>query len=138
MAKNSLDRRGHEIFEAIGVDFFVPSLSTRCQRPLYQQPISAGFPSPSEDHCDRKLDLNRHYIKNPAATFFVTVSGDSTIACGSKSHRSRQSLFVWVRRNFSRFCAKNWAGDCRILLSQPPLSYRRRRLLTQSQHPFIV
>jgi DNA polymerase V len=82
MAKNSLDRRGHDVFEAIGVEFFVPSLSTRCQRPLYQQSISAGFPSPAEDHCDRKLDLNRHYIKNPAATFFVTVSGDSMTGAG--------------------------------------------------------
>lgn len=57
-------------------------MSTRFRLNLFQQTISAGFPSPAEDHIDQKLDLNRHYIKNPAATFFVTVSGDSMTGAG--------------------------------------------------------
>jgi DNA polymerase V len=82
MAINSRDRRGQAVFEAIGVEFFIPNLSTRFRRPLYQQPISAGFPSPAEDCIDAKLDLNKHFIKNPAATFFVRVSGDSMTGAG--------------------------------------------------------
>lgn len=44
---------------------------------LYQSSISAGFPSPADDFVERKLDLNEHLIKHPAATFFVRVRGSS-------------------------------------------------------------
>jgi hypothetical protein len=65
-----------------GGNIFVPEFSTRYRLNLFQQPVSAGFPSPCEDHLDGKLDLNRHYIKNPSATFFVRVSGDSMTGAG--------------------------------------------------------
>jgi len=57
----------------------ITTLSVRSRQPLplYLSPISAGFPSPAEDYIDRKLDLNEHLIKHPAATFFVRVAGDS-------------------------------------------------------------
>ncbi len=45
--------------------------------PLFICGVSAGFPSPADDHIDRKLDLNELLIQNPAATFFVRVAGDS-------------------------------------------------------------
>jgi len=44
--------------------------------------VSAGFPSPAEDYIEGRLDLNRHLIKHPAATFFVRVAGDSMIGAG--------------------------------------------------------
>jgi len=50
--------------------------------PLFSGGVSAGFPSPAEDYTDRKLDLNELLIKNPAATFFVRVEGDSMIGAG--------------------------------------------------------
>lgn len=46
-------------------------------RPLFTSGVSAGFPSPAEDHIDRKLDLNELLIQHPVATFFVRVAGDS-------------------------------------------------------------
>ncbi|MDX1775621.1 MAG: translesion error-prone DNA polymerase V autoproteolytic subunit [Desulfobulbales bacterium] len=52
------------------------------QRPLFLSGVSAGFPSPADDYLDRKLDLNEHLVKNPAATFFVRVAGDSMIGAG--------------------------------------------------------
>jgi DNA polymerase V len=55
---------------------------TRVIRPLFSSGVSAGFPSPAEDHIDRKLDLNDLLIQNPAATFFVRVAGDSMIGAG--------------------------------------------------------
>jgi DNA polymerase V len=63
-------------------EFFLCNIKTRYRRPLYQQSVAAGFPSPAEDHVDQQLDLNRHFIRNPAATFFVTVSGDSMTGAG--------------------------------------------------------
>ncbi len=39
--------------------------------------VSAGFPSPATDYMDAKLDLNELCIRNPSATFFIKVSGDS-------------------------------------------------------------
>jgi DNA polymerase V len=50
--------------------------------PLYSSSVSAGFPSPADDHIEHKLDLNEHLIKNPAATFFVRVSGESMLGAG--------------------------------------------------------
>jgi len=45
--------------------------------PLFTSGVSAGFPSPAEDHIDRKLDLNELLIQHPIATFFVRVAGES-------------------------------------------------------------
>jgi DNA polymerase V len=44
--------------------------------------VPAGFPSPAEDYMDRKLDLNEHLIKHPAATFFVKAAGHSMMNAG--------------------------------------------------------
>ena len=55
---------------------------TKTARPLFLSGVSAGFPSPADDYLDRKLDLNEHLIKNPAATFFVRVAGDSMTGAG--------------------------------------------------------
>ena len=52
------------------------------ERPLFLSGVSAGFPSPADDYLDRKLDLNEHLVKNPAATFFVRVAGDSMTGAG--------------------------------------------------------
>ena len=50
--------------------------------PLYSCSVQAGFPSPADDYIDTKLDLNKHLIKHPAATFFVRAEGDSMIGAG--------------------------------------------------------
>lgn len=65
---------------------------------LFSGGVSAGFPSPAEDYTDRKLDLNELLIKNPAATFFVRVEGDSMTGAGIQHDdilvvdRSRQAV----------------------------------------------
>jgi DNA polymerase V len=54
--------------------------------PLFLTKVSAGFPSPADDFLERKIDLNEHLVRHPAATFFVRVAGDSMknagIFCG--------------------------------------------------------
>ena len=53
--------------------------------PLYASSVRAGFPSPADDYIEARLDLNTHLIKHPAATFFVTASGDSMKNAGIHS-----------------------------------------------------
>lgn len=59
------------------LEIFAFEQRTELKLPLYLAPISAGFPSPAEDYIDKKLDLNEHLVRHPAATFFVRVTGDS-------------------------------------------------------------
>ena len=64
---------------------YQPEVSTGYQRPLFLAPVSAGFPSPADDYIENQLDLNKHLIRHPAATFFVRVKGDSMIEAGIHS-----------------------------------------------------
>ncbi len=61
---------------------FRPGRATKWARPLFSACVSAGFPSPAEDYVEGQLDLNRHLIKHPVATFYVRVAGDSMINAG--------------------------------------------------------
>lgn len=44
--------------------------------------IRAGFPSPAQDYLHDSLDFNRDLIRNPEATFYGRVEGDSMIEAG--------------------------------------------------------
>ena len=67
------------------IEIIQPDQTTECKRPLFLVPVSAGFPSPADDYIENSLDLNKHLIKHPAATFFVSVKGDSMIDAGIHS-----------------------------------------------------
>ena len=47
-----------------------------------EEAVPAGFPSPAQGYYSGPVDLNRHLINDPAATFIVRVSGDSMIGAG--------------------------------------------------------
>jgi DNA polymerase V len=49
---------------------------------LFSDAVTAGFPSPATDHCERKLDLNELCVQHPAATYFVRAQGDSMVEAG--------------------------------------------------------
>ncbi|MBN1796261.1 MAG: translesion error-prone DNA polymerase V autoproteolytic subunit [Sedimentisphaerales bacterium] len=49
---------------------------------MFTAKVPAGFPSPAADYEEQKLDLNKHLIKNPAATYLVRVMGDSMTGAG--------------------------------------------------------
>jgi DNA polymerase V len=59
-----------------------PDLSAGEQHVLFEAVVPAGFPSPAADYEQDALDLNRHLVKNPVATFFVRVTGDSMLGAG--------------------------------------------------------
>ena len=61
---------------------YKPDMSTASQQPYFEAKVPAGFPSPAADYEENQLDLNKHLIKNPAATFFVRVTGDSMTGAG--------------------------------------------------------
>ena len=50
--------------------------------PVADGGIRAVFPSPAQDYLESGIDLNRELVKNPAATFFGRVSGDSMTVAG--------------------------------------------------------
>ncbi|CAN1211969.1 translesion error-prone DNA polymerase V autoproteolytic subunit [Tumidithrix helvetica PCC 7403] len=77
--------RSPELSPEIGTiveDVFSPDCSTRYRLPLYMNPVSAGSPAFTEDYVEGKLDLNRHLVRHPTATFIVRVTGDSMIDAG--------------------------------------------------------
>jgi DNA polymerase V len=41
--------------------------------------IPAGFPSPASDYSEDSIDINRHIIEHPTATFFFRAEGESMI-----------------------------------------------------------
>lgn len=44
--------------------------------------VPAGFPSPSQDYSDTKIDLTQMLIRDELSTFIVRVSGDSMEGAG--------------------------------------------------------
>ena len=48
----------------------------------FAQAVKAGFPSPAEDYMGETLDFNRDLIRNPEATFYALVDGDSMMDVG--------------------------------------------------------
>ncbi len=50
---------------------------THVDLPLAGSGVSAGFPSPADDFIEGSIDLNKLLIRDPSATFFARVAGDS-------------------------------------------------------------
>jgi DNA polymerase V len=69
--------KSKRIYQTQNMEFYSVDSQTKLEVPLFESPISAGFPSPAEDYVDLKLDLNKFLIKHPSATFYVRVKGDS-------------------------------------------------------------
>lgn len=59
------------------LDIYSASSETELVLPMIPGGISAGFPSPALDFVDLSIDLNKHLIKHPAATFYGLVKGFS-------------------------------------------------------------
>jgi len=62
------------------------STDTSYKIPFFAMKVQAGFPSPADGALFNRLDLNKHLIKNPTATFFVQVTGESMIDAGIKEN----------------------------------------------------
>lgn len=55
---------------------------TELSLPLYTSKVAAGFPSPADDHVEKRLNPSDYLIDNDSSTFFVKVKGESMIDAG--------------------------------------------------------
>lgn len=68
--------------DALG-EFELPALDAPpIKLPLYTSKVSAGFPSPAEEHVEKRLDPSEFLIDQKDATFFVTIQGYSMMDVG--------------------------------------------------------
>ena len=58
---------------------FNVKISDTQQLPFFAHKVPAGFPSPADDHVEKRLDLNEYLINQKEATFFIAIRGDSMI-----------------------------------------------------------
>jgi len=58
------------------LDIYSAHTDTELKLPLMEG-VRAGFPSPAADFIDISIDLNRHLIKHPSATYYARAKGDS-------------------------------------------------------------
>ena len=63
----------------------IENTDSEAKFPFFTVRVQAGFPSPGDDYIEMNLDLNELLIKNPSATFFVKVDGDSMKDAGISS-----------------------------------------------------
>lgn len=64
-------------------DIFIPVIGDDpVAIPLFSSKVAAGFPSPADDHVEKRLDVSEFLIDHAASTFFVTIKGDSMIDVG--------------------------------------------------------
>jgi len=61
--------------------FYFNDRHKKLKTPLFPC-VSAGFPSPADDHIESSLDLNDYLINRPAATFLVRARGTSMTGAG--------------------------------------------------------
>ena len=71
--------------------------------PLFSSRVSAGFPSPADDHLEDSLDLQRYLVRDPVSHFLVRVSGDSMLG----EHIQEGDLLV-VDRSLQAKRAMSW------------------------------
>lgn len=94
---------------------------------LYSSKVSAGFPSPAEDHVEKRLNPNDFLIDQEDATFFVTVQGYSMIEIGlmpgdkavvdrSKSPKIGDVVLAVIDGEFTiKTLARNKSGAPRLM-----------------------
>lgn len=64
-------------------DFVWPALQlATTSLPLFSSKVSAGLPSPAEEHIEKRLDPNEFLIDQQDSTFFVTIQGMSMVDVG--------------------------------------------------------
>ena len=88
--------------------------------PYFLNRVRVGWPSPADDYVERPIDLNEYLIKNPAATYFVRVSGDSMIgACIGDGAILVVDRSVEPKHKNIVVAAINGSYTCKRLLTKP-------------------
>ena len=61
------------------ITIYIPETSQTIERPIVNEDIAAGFPSPAEDFKEVRISLDKELIENENATFYARVRGNSMI-----------------------------------------------------------
>ena len=65
-----------QLHSSAHLDIYSAQTDTELNLPFFEG-VRAGFPSPAADFIDVSIDLNKHLIKHPSATFYARAKGDS-------------------------------------------------------------
>ncbi len=104
-------------------------MPTPMPRPIYSEKVScghSGFASPAQGYEQKVLDLNKHLITNPPATYFFFVSGNSmnrarvddqalVIVDSSKTPRSSDVVVAAVDGEWIVKRLYKWGGNVKLL-----------------------
>lgn len=71
---------------APSIVFFAPAIGPPIPVPLMSSRVNAGFPKPSDDHLEARIDITRLLIDQPAATFIARVADDGLSMIGAGIH----------------------------------------------------
>jgi DNA polymerase V len=77
-------QRKQQLEDAIEISsLMLPALDHKAFNiPLFNSKVPAGFPSPADDHVEKRLDPSEYLVDQTDATFFVTIQGESMIETG--------------------------------------------------------
>lgn len=77
-------QRKQQLEDAIEISsLMLPALDHKAIKiPLFNSKVPAGFPSPADDHVEKRLDPSEYLVDQADATFFVTIQGESMIETG--------------------------------------------------------
>lgn len=83
--KNSVSQyfkkfKEYNLIDNIGDKFFIKP--EQFGAVLFSTPVKAGFPSPAEDHIEKRISLDNEFKIDSPSTFIFTVKGDSMIDAG--------------------------------------------------------
>tara|TARA_R110001583_G_scaffold122337_1_gene273626 strand:- start:9180 stop:9629 length:450 start_codon:yes stop_codon:yes gene_type:complete len=68
-----------KVIDTKNLTIYSPEKTQLKERPIVNEDISAGFPSPAEDFKEIRISLDKELIKNEEATFYARVRGNSMI-----------------------------------------------------------
>jgi len=69
--------RSKKIIDTKNLTIYSPEKTQFKKRPIVNEDISAGFPSPAEDFKEVRISLDKELVKNEEATFYARVRGNS-------------------------------------------------------------
>ncbi|AFI84963.2 LexA family protein [Methylophaga nitratireducenticrescens] len=104
--------------------------------PLFSSKVAAGFPSPADEHVEKRLDANEFLIDDEEATFFVTIQGysmsesgllpgDKAVVDRSKNASIGDIVLAVVDGEFTiKLLAKTKQGGPRLLPSNQSGEYK--------------
>lgn len=81
-AKKQQSQQLKENLDSLGEFELLSDTPRAIHLPLYQSKVAAGFPSPADDHVEKRLDPSEYLIDQADSTFFVTIQGESMIEAG--------------------------------------------------------